>query len=135
MARISKIPLDHKTYRQILDTLDLILGKSKKDEVRQLLFSLLGKNERIMICKRFTAILLLNQGYTIADICRRLNLTRQTVSRLKSTRNLKSLGFDIAIKKVNKERLSKEINTILLSIAKEAAITVFTHRIRPPKQQ
>ena len=30
MARISKIPLDNQTYKQVLDTLDLVLGKMKR---------------------------------------------------------------------------------------------------------
>lgn len=60
MARISSYPLDNKTYRQTLDTLDLVLGKMKKEEVRSFLFSLFGKNERIMVSKRFAAILLLS---------------------------------------------------------------------------
>ncbi len=100
MARISKIPLDGKTYRQILDTLDLVLGKSKKEEVRSLLFSLLGKNERIMVAKRFTAILLLKRGLRIVDIAQILKMTESTIRKLNMVMQIKNQGFDLAFKKI-----------------------------------
>src|SRR5215213_9878886 len=100
MARLSRIPLDDKTYRQILDTLDLVLGKMKKEEVRAFLFSLFGKNERIMVSKRFAAVLLLHQGMRMSEIANKLKLTKQTVSKLNMTREIKSEGFKLAVKKV-----------------------------------
>ena len=132
MARISKIPLDKKTYRQVLDTLDLVLGKMKKKEVRYFLFSLLGKTERIMLSKRFAAVLLLSYGMNISEISRRLKLTRQTIIRLDKTQEIKNHGFSLAVKKVNQDRMAKEINAILLGIAKGAAEVFLTHRIKPP---
>lgn len=132
MARVSKIPLDYKTYRQVLDTLDLVLGKMKKEEVHRFLFFLLGKNERIMLSKRFVAVLLLNQGMSISEISRRLRLARQTVIRLNKTRQLKSQGFLLAVKKVKRDRMIKEINTILFGLAKETAGIFFNWRIKPP---
>lgn len=132
MARISKYPLDNKTYKQVLDTLDLVLGRMKKDEVRAFLFSLLGRNERIMLSKRFTAILLLSHGMNASEVSRKLNLTRQTVIRLNKTRGLKSRGFLLAVRKINQDRIAKEINVILLGIAKETAGVFFNWRIKPP---
>lgn len=132
MARISSFPLDHKTYKQILDILDLVLGKMKKEEVRAFLFSLLGRNERIMVSKRFAAVLLLSRGMNITEICRKLRLTRQTVLRLKKIKEIKSQGFLLGVKKVNQDRMMKEINTVLLGLAKGTAEVFLTHRIKPP---
>ena len=132
MARVSKIPLDYKTYKQVLDTLDLVLGKMKKDEVRAFLFSLLGKNERIMLSKRFMAVLFLNQGMSISEISRRLKLTRQTAIRLSKTKELKSQGFLLALDKVKQDKMAKEINAILMGLAKETAGIFLNWRIKPP---
>lgn len=132
MARISKYPLERKTYRQVLDTLDLVLGKMKKNEVRSFLFSLLGKNERIMVSKRFAAILLLERGLSLSEISGRLKLTKQTIVRLKTVRNIKGQGFNLAVKKVNQDRMAKEINAILLGLAKETAGLFLNWRVRPP---
>lgn len=132
MARISKRRLDRKTYFQILDTLDLVLGKMKKNEVRAFLFSLLGKNERIMLSKRFAAILLLERGLSLMDVSSRLRLTKQTIIRLKKTQKIKGQGFTLAVKKVNQDRMAKEINSILLGLAKETAGVFMNWRIKPP---
>src|SRR3989344_4884661 len=114
MARVSKHRLDKKTYIQVLDTLDLVLGKMKKDEVRAFLFSLLGKNERIMVSKRFAAIVLLERGLGLTEVSKILKLTKQTLVRLKRTQKIKNQGFNLAIAKVKKDRMAKEISSILL---------------------
>jgi len=132
MARISKHRLDHKTYIQVLDTVDLVLAKMKKDEVRAFLFSLLGRNERIMVSKRFAAVLLLGRGMSASEIGRRFKLTRQTILRLRAIKNLKSIGFNVGVKKVNEDRMAKEINAILLGLAKGTADTFLNWRIKPP---
>ena len=132
MARVSKIPLDYKIYERVLDTLDLVLGKMKKEEVRTFLFSLLGKNERIMLAKRFMAVLLLNQGVSISEISRSLKLTRQTVIRLNKTKELKSQGFLLAVNKVKKDKMAKEINAVLIGITKETAGIFLNWRIKTP---
>lgn len=132
MARLSNTPLDKKTYRQILDTLDLVLGKLKREEVRQFLFSLLGKSERIMVAKRFTAILLLKQGLRMTDIARALKLTIGTVRRLNMTMQIKNEGFDLAFRKVSQEKMKEEIKQILLGLGKETAGVFMNWRIKPP---
>lgn len=132
MARLSNTPLDEKTYRQILDTLDLVLGKMKKEEVRSLLFSLFGKSERIMVSKRFAAVLLLNRGMTIAEISRRLKLTRQTIVRLNMIKELKGQGFLLALKRVNQSKMTKEINQILVGLAKGSAEVFLKHKVKLP---
>ena len=119
MARVSKIRLDYKTYTQILDTLDMVLGKMKKEEVRAFLFSLFGGNERTMVSKRFAAILLLNRGMKVTDIALTLKLTRQTIYRLARTQELKSKGFQHALKKVNQDKMNKSIKKILIGFANE----------------
>jgi len=132
MARISRFPLDKKTYRQVLDTLDLVLGKMKKDEIRKFLFSLLGRNERIMVSKRFAAILLLDRGVSLSEASRRLKLTKQTIIRLKAIRKIKSQGYILAVKRVNQDRRVREINAILLGLVKKSADLFFNWRIKPP---
>ncbi|MBI4091980.1 MAG: hypothetical protein HY427_02140 [Candidatus Levybacteria bacterium] len=132
MARISKHRLDKKTYMQVLDTLDLVLGKMRKNEVREFLFSLLGKNERIMLSKRFAAILLLERELSLGEVSRRLKLTKQTLIRLKRTQKIKNQGFSLAVRKVNQDKMAREINSILLGLAKETAGIFFNWRIKPP---
>lgn len=132
MARISKNPLDNKAYRQVLNTLDLVLGKLKKEEVRHFLFSLLGKNERIMVAKRFTAILLLKQGMKISEIARMLKMTKNTVSKLNMVMRIKNQGFDLAFKKLSQEKMKEDIKQILLGLGKETADIFLNWRIKPP---
>lgn len=132
MARISKKQLDSKSYREVLGTLDLVLGKLRKEEVRFFLFSLLGKNERIMVAKRFTAILLLKQGMRISKVASLLNMTKNTVSKLNMVMQIKNQGFDLAFKKMNQEKMKQEIKQIMVGLGKEAADVFMNWRIKPP---
>jgi hypothetical protein len=102
----------------------------KKDEVRSFMFSLLGKNERIMVSKRFAAILLLRKGVAVSEVSRRLKLTQQTINRLQLTNELKGAGFNLAIKKVNQDKIAKEINILLKGLAKGSAEILLTHRVK-----
>lgn len=132
MPQISRIPLDRKTQHQILDTLDLILGRLKKEETRVFLFSLLSKTERIMVAKRFTAILLLKQGLRIAEIARILNMTESTVRKFTMLMQVKNQGFDLAYKKISREKMKQEVKEILIGLGKEAADVFMNWRIKPP---
>lgn len=132
MARISKNPLDDKTYRQILNTLDFVLGKSKKDEVRHVLFSLLGRSERIMVTKRFTATLLLKQGYRTSEIARLLKMTEATVRKLNKVRSIKNKGFDLAFEKIKGEKIANEVREILAVLVKNSAELFLKYKVKPP---
>lgn len=132
MARISSIPLDDKTYRRILDSLDGALAKLKKEEVRFFLFSLLGKNERIMVAKRFCAVLLLKQGYKMSDIERVLKITRPTLIKLSLVMQVKNQGFDIVYKKIGNQQMKEEVREILNSLVKGSAEMLLKYKIKPP---
>lgn len=132
MPHLSKKRLDKKTYTQVLDTLDLVLGKLKKEEARTFLFSLMSGTERLMVAKRFVAILLLQQGLDDKTIAESLHMTRATVNKLALIKQLKSQGFDLAFKKINQEKMKQEVREILLGIAKESADVFMNWRIRPP---
>ena len=132
MARVSRIPLDKAAYRHILDTLDLVLGKLKREEVRSFLFSLLGKNERIMVAKRFTTIVLLKRGFRVKDISESLKMTESTIRKLAMVMHIKNEGFDLAYKKIAQDKMRKEVNKILIGLAKGTAEVFMTHRIKPP---
>lgn len=121
MPQVSRIPLDHQTQHQVLDTLDLVLGKLKKDETRAFLFSLLSKTERVMVAKRFTAILLLKQGKKISDIAKTINMTESTIRKLGMQMQIKNQGFEVAFKMMKDEKIAEEINNILISLAKYSA--------------
>ena len=132
MARVSRVRLDKITYTQVLNTLDLVLGKLKKDEVRTFLFSLMSGTERLMIAKRFAAITLLQRGFDDRTIAERLKITRATINKLKLIMKVKDQGFALSLKKLNQDKMAKEINQILLGLAKGTAEVFLTHRIKPP---
>jgi uncharacterized protein YerC len=119
MARVSKSKLDKITYTQVLDTLDFVLGKLKKDEIRTFLYSLMSGPERLMIAKRFAAITLIQQGMPTSEISRKLKITRSTINKLKIIIRAKDKGFSLSLKKLNQEKMAKEIKNILIGIANE----------------
>ena len=119
MPHISKKKLDKRTYTQVLDALDLLLGKLKKDEVRTFLYSLMSGTERLMVAKRFAAIILIQQGVEDKEISERLKITRATISKLKLIMKVKDQGFELAYKKFKQEKLMKDIKTMIIGIANE----------------
>lgn len=68
---------------------------------------------------------------SVSEISRRLKITRQTITRLRKINKLKNQGFSLAVKKVNQDRMAKEINAVLLGLAKGTAEVFFNWRIKP----
>ena len=132
MTHVSKRRLNKKTYEHVLDTLDLVLGKLKKDEVRSFLFSLMSGTERLMVAKRFAAITLLQQGRDDKSIAETLKMTRSTVNKLEMIMKIKDKGFLLAFKKIYKEKMAKEINELFLGLGKGAAGVFYNWRVKPP---
>ena len=132
MARVSRTRLDKITYTQVLDTFDLVLGKLKKDEVRNFLYSLMSGTERLMIAKRFAAITLLQRGLDDRSISERLKITRSTINKLKIIMRAKDRGFALSLHKLNQANTREEINEILLGLAKGSADLFLNWRVKPP---
>ena len=118
MPHLSKRQLDDKTKHQILETLDLVLGKLKKDEMRMFLFSLLSRTEKLMVAKRLAVIILLQQGVEDSAIAETLKITRSTVNKLEMVMKIKDEGFALALKKIEEDKLAKEFKNILVRLAK-----------------
>ena len=72
-----------------------------------------------MVSKRFAAVLLLKRGLKVSEISYKLKLTKQTIYRLNKIKEIKSQGFQLALKKVNQDKMNKEIKKILIGIANE----------------
>jgi len=132
MARVSKIRLDKITYTRVLDTFDLVLGKLNKNEIRTFLYSLMSGTERLMVAKRFAAITLIQRGLSDKDIADRLKMTRATINKLKLIMRVKDQGFALSLKKLRRDKMAREINEMLLGLAKGTAEVFLTHRIKPP---
>jgi len=132
MTHLSKRRLDKETYTQVLDSLDIVLGKLKKDEVRAFLFSLMSGTERLMVAKRFAAIALIDQGVSTSTISDRLNMTRATVSKLAMIMKIKDKGFAVAFGKVKQDQAIMDMKDVLLGVGKLTAEILLTHRIKAP---
>lgn len=130
MTHLSKRQLDNKTKQQILETLDMVLGKLKKDEIRHFLFSLMPQTERIMVAKRFAAIILIQQGLDDATIAETLKMTRSTVNKLEMIMKIKDRGFALALKKIEEDKIAKEARGVLVGLAKYA-IRAAGGRVKP----
>lgn len=120
MPHLSKKELDSKTKKQITETFETILGKLNKDETKEFLFSLLSKTERTMLAKRLAIISLLQHGVDDIAISEALGVTRVTVNRMQLALNLRPKGFEIARKKIQEDKLMREINKLLVNFTRYA---------------
>ena len=117
MPHISRIKLDKKAERNLVENLSLILTKIKKqDEMDSFLISLLTSTERLMLAKRIAIIILLKEDVPESHIASTLHVTRVTVSRLQFFWEARGGGYDIALKVLENEKLMKEFKDGLLKL-------------------
>ena len=117
MPHISRIKLDKKAERNLVENLSLILTKIKKqDEMDSFLISLLTPTERLMLAKRIAIIILLKEDVPESHIASTLHVTRVTVSRLQFFWEARGQGYEIALKVLENEKLMKEFKDGLLKL-------------------
>jgi len=121
MTHVSRKKLADKTLRQILNTLLFVLSNTKeKEEMAQLLDAFLTKTEKIMLAKRLAIVYLLNEGVEETKIAESLNVTQATVSRIKLWYETKGSGYQVAVKKIKKQKLLNNLKFLALKVAGQA---------------
>ena len=94
MTHVSRKKLPIKTLKEILDSLVLVLTKTKdKEKMAQLLDALLSDTEKVMLAKRIAIVYLLSEGIEGQVIAETLNVTQFTVSRTKLWYETKGEGL------------------------------------------
>jgi len=88
VTNISRHPLSIKKQSQLFQELGNIVSSLGSADVQLFLSELLGPEEQIMIAKRFSALVLLEQGYTGYKTAKVLHLSTATVNKLDSERKL-----------------------------------------------
>ena len=117
MPQVSRIKLDKKAEKQLIDTLELIFSKvSKKDEMNSFLSSLLTPTEKLMLAKRIAVVVLLNEGLNDSQIASSLNITRITVSKMRYFIEARGDGYKIVHKVLRNENLLKEFKNVLVKL-------------------
>lgn len=117
MPHVSRNKLDQKIEKQLTDTLDIVLTNlSKQDEVKGFLLSLLTPTERIMLAKRLTIIILLNEGFSESEIADTLHVTRVTVSRMQLFYEARGEGYAPALKILQNEKIVQELKTAFIKV-------------------
>jgi uncharacterized protein YerC len=121
MTHISRKKLSDKTLRQILNTLSFVLSTIKeKEEMGQLLDAFLTKTEKIMLAKRLAIVYLLSERVEETKIAENLNVTQATVSRIKLWYETKGSGYQVAVRKIKKQKLLNNLKFLALQIAGKA---------------
>lgn len=117
MPHVSRIKLDKKAEKRLIDTLELIFSKiSKKDEMNSFIASLLTPTEKLMLAKRLAVAVLLKEGLNDSQIASSLNLTRITVSKMRYFIEARGEGFKIALKVLRDEKLLNEFKKALIKL-------------------
>ena len=121
MPHVSRRGLPKKTEIELINSLKIVIRRTNKsDDVEKLISSLLTKTEKLMIAKRFAVVVMLKEGFEEQDIADALHVTRETVERLKLLYQLNGEGYDIAIRKLQDEKVYKQFKKILISLARYA---------------
>lgn len=119
MPHISRSNLKKETEQKLIHSLYLVLSKIQDyDAMESFLFALLSKTEQLMLAKRLTIIILLKEGISETRISTTLHVTRETVSRIKLLYETRGQGYEIALKKLEEEKVFAEFKNILISLAR-----------------
>ena len=122
MPHVSKIKLNNKNQEALIKNLEVILTKiNKSDDMEYFLTSLLTTTEKLMLAKRIAIVILLKEGVSESNISNALHVTRVTVSRMQYFFESRGQGYEIAIKILEKEKLTKEFRKVLLVLVKYSA--------------
>ena len=84
MVRVSVENLSEQQLRELDDQLVQAFTDCSGKQVGDLLLILLGREERIMLAKRYAAILLLQKGHSIRQVGRSLDMGIATASRIRA---------------------------------------------------
>ena len=84
MTNISHTHLTSKDYQSVTDQLIKLIARLNKHTAPFLINELLTESERIMVVKRFGAILMFNHGYSCYRVSTTLGLSMPTSSRLRA---------------------------------------------------
>jgi len=83
MAHVSKLQLKKEHLEQLFGQLNRIIGKLDHNSSEDFFSELLGKEEQIMLAKRFAAIVMLIEENSIYRISQLLLMSPSTVERIK----------------------------------------------------
>jgi len=119
MPHVSKHKLEPKREKELLTSFTIIMSRiGRKPEMKDFLYSLLSHTERLMLSKRLGIVMLLKEGLSEAEVASILNITRQTVYRIKDSSEYKNNGYELALKAWRKDKQIKEFKKLLVGLAK-----------------
>ena len=104
MPHISSYALHAKAVGHLLDKLGRAIEHLKNRAEINLFFNdLLTPTERMMLAKRLAIILMLEKGFTFAQICSTLKVSESTISAMRERMDRGGTGFHLIIMKFEKD--------------------------------
>ncbi len=80
----------------------------------------LSDTEKMMLAKRLAIVYLLSERVEESKISETLNVTRETVARLRLWSETKGSGYQVAIVKLREKKLLGDLKNLALKVAKQA---------------
>lgn len=119
MPHVSRYKLDKKTEEELIKNLKIVFGKIvKPEEITMLFSSLFSSTEQLMFAKRLAIVVLLNEKIPESQIADILHVTRVTVEKMRLFLETRGEGFNIALKKLEEEKMLQEFKKFLIKLAR-----------------
>jgi hypothetical protein len=112
MTRLNRNELTPSELSSLLSHFDHTLSKLNESGMHTVLAELLGREERVMLAKRLTAIVLLYEGYSRYRVSRLLKLSETTTSTI--LKRIDEGSYDGIIRLLTRKKLAYDdlLNTI-----------------------
>lgn len=112
MARVTKNEISDKQLLVLFSKLNDSLGSFGKQQVDIFLHDLLGSEERIMLAKRFAAVVMLNEGHTLYNVAATLHVSTSTAKRIAKRLEHDEYAQLVSLLKTNKKAYLAILETI-----------------------
>jgi len=111
MVNVSKKQLPEGRLEKVFSQVNKILGVLDAPQVDILLSELLGHEERIMIAKRLSALLMLSQGHSLYKTAEKLQISTSTAEKIYT--QMKKGSFDGILALFYKKKKDNEFVQLL----------------------
>jgi len=112
MTRVSKKALSPKQIDKLFLHMNSSLTKLSTKDADRFLSELLGTEERLMLAKRLTVIVMLVEGYSLYKVARTLNVSTATADKIRKRIEKGEYAHTLSILKKDKAGYKKILTII-----------------------
>ena len=132
MTHVSKYKLKEKDFEKLYTKFQSVIAQLQKTDSKHFLGELLSESEKIMLTKRFSAIVMFKKGCSVYRVAQVLHMSPSTAERMKLKFEIGAYKHIVAILNSKKE-LNKDFWDTIEIILRAGLPPMGKHRWKSPR--